>query len=71
MSEAGRCVFCQRLVSVETDYRQVTGWERVIRGVGGTNAIRVPDRSAERYACRFCVDKLASGVAIEQQILAL
>jgi len=64
------CEFCGNAISMDRDYRLVTGWERLSRnGAGGTHAIRVPNRTAERYACMFCVDKLAAGVSPFQQAL--
>jgi hypothetical protein len=63
------CEFCHRPISLGADYRLVTGWERIARSAGGTNAIRLPDRTVERFACRWCIDKQASGLAIEQQAL--
>ena len=60
---------CRRPIAEERDYRLVTGWERISRSAGGTNAIRAPDRSAERFMCMFCVGKLADGVALGQQTL--
>lgn len=60
------CAFCGQPVAEDVDYRLVTGWERMKRSAGGTNAIRVPDRSIRRYACRWCVDKLANGISTEQ-----
>ena len=62
------CIFCGQQVAANSDYRQVTGWERISRPAGGTNAIRVPERS-QVFACRWCVDKLASGIALGQQTL--
>lgn len=60
------CVHCGEPIDAARDYRIVTGYERISRGgQGGTNAIRAPRRT-ERYGCARCVDKLASGVAIEQ-----
>jgi hypothetical protein len=69
MTDAGKCVFCGEPISVLTDYRQVVGWERIQRSAGGTNAIRLPDRTSQRFACRFCVDRQASGLAAAQQAL--
>jgi hypothetical protein len=67
-----RCEMCKRLINEAIDYRTVTGWERISRGgAGGTHAIRAPDRSAERFACMFCVDKLANGVSPNQETLGV
>jgi hypothetical protein len=66
------CEICKRAINEAIDYRTVTGWERISRGgAGGTHAIRAPDRTAERFACMFCVDKLANGVSPQQETLAL
>jgi hypothetical protein len=63
---------CRNPINPDADYRFVTGWERISRnGAGGTHAIRGPDRSTERFLCRFCVDKLADGVSLQQQTLAV
>jgi hypothetical protein len=64
------CEGCHRPVNEATDYRRVTGWERITRnGAGGTHAIRAPDRTSEEFMCMFCVDKLANGVSLQQQTL--
>jgi hypothetical protein len=60
------CMHCGNAISTATDYRIVTGYERIYRGQGGTNGIRCPDRSAESYACMWCVDKLANGLSPHQ-----
>lgn len=63
---------CRAPIVAERDVRFVTGWEAITRnGAGGTHAIRAPDRSAERFMCRFCIDKLASGVSLDQQVLVV
>lgn len=67
-----RCDMCGKLINEQIDYRQVTGWERITRGgAGGTNAIRAPDRSAEKFGCMFCIGKLADGVSPAQQTLVV
>jgi hypothetical protein len=63
------CEICDQPIDTQRDYRLVTGWERITRSAGGTNAIRVPDRTAQRFACMFCIDKLANGVSPHQQTL--
>lgn len=65
------CSFCNEPIREQSDYRQVTGWERIQRAAGGTNAIRLPDRSAQRYACQWCIEKQAHGIAYAQQSLGL
>lgn len=70
-SSGPRCEICSEPINPDRDYRLVTGWERISRAQGGTNAIRAPNRSAERYACMFCVEKLAAGVSPHQQAFAL
>lgn len=61
---------CRAPIIESRDVRFVTGWEEITRnGAGGTHAIRAPDRSANRFMCRFCIDKLASGVSLDQQTL--
>jgi hypothetical protein len=64
------CEFCQAPISVGADYRIVTGWERIQRNAGGTNAIRLPDRTSERFACRFCIDRQSAGVSFAQMSLS-
>ena len=60
----------QRVINEATDFRRVTGYERISRnGAGGTHAIRAPDRTSEEFMCMFCVDKLAAGVSLQQQTL--
>lgn len=68
MSAPGGCVFCERPIDVTRDYRKVSGWERGHRPAGGTNAIRMPERS-DTWACRGCVDRLGRGIAPEQTSL--
>ena len=64
------CEGCKRVINEATDFRFVTGWERISRnGQGGTNGVRVPDRTAERFMCMFCTDKVAAGVSLQQQTL--
>jgi hypothetical protein len=64
------CEQCGDPVVEATGYRLVTGWERISRnGAGGTHAIRAPDRSAQRFMCMFCINKLADGVSPQQQAL--
>lgn len=65
-----KCDGCKRVINEATDYRHVSGYERISRnGAGGTHAIRVPDRTSEVFMCMFCVDKLATGVSLQQQTL--
>ena len=71
VASGARCEGCGRLVDEATDYRRVTGWERISRSAGGTNAIRAPDRSAEEFMCMFCTDKVANGVSLQQETLAI
>jgi hypothetical protein len=63
------CEFCDETIKTVTDFRLVTGWERIYRGQGGTNGIRCPDRTAQRYACMFCIDRLSQGLSPHQQSL--
>lgn len=68
-SNGPSCMHCGKAINEQLDYRVVTGYERLHRAAGGTNAIRCPDRTAERYACWECVDKLANGVSPHQTAL--
>lgn len=63
------CEFCGEPIEEGRDYRHVGGWERIQRSAGGTNAIRLPERSEQRFACRWCIDKQANGVSSAQQSL--
>jgi hypothetical protein len=66
-----RCMFCDGAITIATDYREVSGWERLWRGgAGGTNGLRLRV-TLGRYACHECIDKQADGVAAEQQALAI
>lgn len=60
------CAFCGSPINIDRDYRQVTGFERITRSQGGTNAVRLPDRSVQRFACKYCVDRQAQGISSEQ-----
>jgi hypothetical protein len=62
------CSICGDPCDEATGYRRVTGWERIRRSAGGTNAIRCPERS-EVFACMFCVEKRAKGVVEGQESL--
>jgi len=63
----GRCVYCNRPVTIDHDYRKVIGWERHRSG-GGTNALAVREPQDE-WACSECVSKLKRGVTMEQTSL--
>jgi hypothetical protein len=64
----GCCSNCGEPIDVRRDYRKVVGYERIHRSAGGTNAVRLPDRTDE-YLCARCVDKASSGVALQQASL--
>ncbi len=62
------CVFCGSAVDPEHgDYQWTSGWVRK-RGGGGANALRGREEH-ERFACRFCVEKLAKGINPQQERL--
>ncbi len=66
-----KCEICKTEDIVpHRDYRLVSGWERIQRSAGGTNGIRVPDHSAQRFACMYCVDRMAKGLMGQQALLA-
>lgn len=56
------CVFCGCQLDNEKPgvYQRVTGWERN-RTQGGTNAIRLPQRTPE-WACHPCIDARVNGL---------
>jgi hypothetical protein len=58
---------CGNMIDEDRDYRKVTGWEKR-RAQGGTNALRGRE-THDVWACRFCVDKQARGIAPEQTAL--
>lgn len=62
------CPFCGCAVTPRDAYRKVTGWERVHRPAGGTNAIKLRE-PLEVFACRPCIDLQASGISVGQGTL--
>ena len=62
------CANCGEPIKESRDYRKVIGYERIHRSAGGTNAVRLPERTDE-YLCARCVDKASSGVALQQASL--
>jgi hypothetical protein len=59
------CEFCSRPISTTRDYQLVEGYERKRDG-GGTNALRLR-RPKGKWACMFCIDKEAKGIAANQE----
>lgn len=59
------CKFCAEPVDRKTGFRRVSGWERIERQGGGTNAVALRE-TTEEFACKFCLDKLARGISAEQ-----
>lgn len=65
MAESGFCVFdCGTEIDPDRDYRKVVGFERH-RQQGGTNALRLRQPQDE-WACRWCVERQAKGLAVGQ-----
>jgi hypothetical protein len=62
------CVYCGGPVDAAHDYRKATGWVRERGATGGTNALRVREVTDE-WSCRWCIDKLAAGIAVEQETM--
>jgi hypothetical protein len=60
-----KCEFCQTPIQQGQDYRVVQGYERIHRDAGGTNALRLR-KPLEQFACRWCVDKQANGISVDQ-----
>lgn len=73
VGQSNVCQFCEEPINAATDYRDVSGQERMQRptngggNAGGTNGIRLPDRSSPRRACSDCVDRLARGLSVGQE----
>lgn len=61
------CQFCGESINALTDYQDVSGQERIHRPDGGTNGVRLPDRTSPRRACFDCVDRLANGLSVGQE----
>lgn len=59
------CKFCGDPVDKKSGFRRVSGWERIERPGGGTNAIAQREPT-EEFSCRACLDKLARGISPEQ-----
>lgn len=59
------CKFCAAPVDRKSGFRRVSGWERIERQGGGTNAVALREPT-EEFACRTCIDKQSSGISVDQ-----
>lgn len=62
------CTFCGDPVDPRSGFRRVSGFERLHREGGGTNAVFLK-KSEEIFACRWCIDKQKQGISPEQETL--
>lgn len=63
------CRYCDTEISVTTDsgnYRLVTGWVKL--RARGANEVALAEDLFE-YACRLCMGRLKSGIALGQETL--
>lgn len=63
-----KCQDCGKPVELSTGYRKVSGYERIQRVGGGTNAVALREPK-EEYLCRWCVEQRSRGIMPEQQSL--
>lgn len=59
------CTFCGEPVDKKSGFRRVSGWERIERVGGGTNAVALR-KPTEEFACRHCIDSQGRGISPEQ-----
>lgn len=62
------CTFCEEPVDPQSGFRKVSGFERLHREGGGTNAVALR-KPEEVFACRWCIDKQGRGISPEQETL--
>ena len=67
------CQFCDKPINALTDYRDVSGQERMQRptngggNAGGTNHVVNADRSSPRRTCAECEGRLMRGLSVGQE----
>lgn len=59
------CKFCSAPVDRKSGFRKVSGWERIERQGGGTNAVALREPT-EEFSCRGCIERLGRGISPEQ-----
>lgn len=62
------CCFCGEDVDPRSGFRRVSGFERLHREGGGTNAVFLKE-SKEEFACRWCIERQKQGISPEQGTL--
>jgi hypothetical protein len=66
-----RCTFCgEHPIDPEQDYQHIQAWRAKRHGNNSPNYVRAYEQHDDgKWACRWCIDKLANGVSPHQQTL--